>query len=89
MIDDVVEMVGFDEGNWDEVLVISRYEVEKHIDNGYNLVRYFESYDPREKERIYAELEKNGEKIIIFASPSDGLCVSRIPVAVKAVALVR
>jgi len=89
MIDDVVEMVGFDEEHWDEVLVFARYEVEKHLDRGYRLVRYVEAYSPHERERVYAELEKDGDRIIIFASPDDGLLVSRVPATARAVAVVR
>lgn len=86
MIDDVVEMVGFNDDYWDEVVVFTRFEVEKHVDRGYSLLRYVESYQPLGFERIYAELEKGGEKVIIFASPKDGIYVSRIPAQTKATA---
>lgn len=89
MIDDVIENVVFDDCYWDEALVFARYEVEKHVENGYELVRYVESYNQYGRERLYAELEKNGERIIIFASPDDGLVVSRIPKVVAAVAIAR
>ncbi len=87
MIDDVVENVVFDDGYWDEALVFARYEVQRHVDNGYRLDRYIESYSPYGKERIYAELSKDGERIIIFASPEDGLVVNRMPALAMAIAV--
>jgi len=83
MLDDVVEIIGFDDRYWDESVVFTKYEIEKHLEKGYELVRYVETYHPSGGERIYAELEKEGEKIIIFASPVDGLNISRIPVKTR------
>ncbi|MDN5358260.1 MAG: hypothetical protein PWP76_103 [Candidatus Diapherotrites archaeon] len=87
MIADVIERVVFDDGYWDEALLFARYEVQRHVDAGYELKRYVESYSPYGRERIYAELEKDGERIIIFASPEDGLAIARYPELAVAIAV--
>ncbi len=87
MIDDVVERVVFDDRYYDEALVFARYEVQVHVDSGYELKRYVESYSPYGYERLYAELEKNGERVIILASPEEGVAISRYPARLVAVAV--
>ncbi len=79
MIGEIVENVVFDDNYWDEVLVFTRYEVQKHIDAGYGLDRYVESYDAWGRRRIFAQLSSEDMAILIFASPSDGIVVTRIP----------
>jgi len=74
-----VESVVFDDSYWDEVLVFTRYEVQKHIDAGYVLDRYVESYDAWGSRRIFAQLSGEDMSILIFASPSDGVVITRIP----------
>ncbi len=87
MIDDVVENVVFDDRYYDEALVFARYEVQRHVDSGYELKRYVESYTPYGYERLYAELEKNGERIVILASPEEGIAITRYPPRILAIAV--
>jgi hypothetical protein len=88
MIDEIVEPVVFDDGYWDEALVFARHEVQKHVDAGYTLKRYIESYDAMGKEHLFAELAGEDSTVYIFASPEDGLVVSRVP-AIRALAVAR
>jgi len=87
MIDDVVENVVFDDRYFDEALVFARYEVQRHVDSGYELKRYVESYTPYGYERLYAELERNGERVVILASPHEGLAVTRYPAPLLTIAV--
>lgn len=81
MIGEIVERVVFDDDYWDEVLVFARYEVQKHVDAGYSLDRYFESHDAWGRRRIFAELSNDDTSITIFASPEDGIVIARHPKA--------
>lgn len=79
MIGEIVERVVFDGDYWDEILVFTRYEVQKHIDAGYTLDRYLETHDTWGRSRIFAQLSKDGISITLFASPEDGIVISRQP----------
>ncbi len=79
MIGEIVEPVVFDDGYWDEALIFARYTVQQHVDDGYSLDVYAESHDAWGRRRVFAKLRGRGDVVIIFASPEDGLVVSRRP----------
>ncbi|NPA76955.1 MAG: hypothetical protein GXN93_04350 [Candidatus Diapherotrites archaeon] len=83
MIGEIVDRVVFDDGYWDEILVFARYEIQRHVGSGYELDKYIESYDAWGKRRIFAQLRGDDSTIVIFASPEDGLVVSRLPTACR------